>query len=252
MAASDMFIHLIAVDASTGVRALLDHFSHGSLLLKGCPHGWVHRPHRLDKEQLLAHSWDLFLLTREASLPVSTHRLLAAHLSVKVFLPKAQCEQLRSQAGSPPTASANTPPLPQDWVSAGIPLAAIVDTKHSALEPGEWRLDSSMATFLATAFPATIANAPVSLLNRFKYRGSSAIHDDYMEDFKQHFGDAAGATVQCMGPVAGELVYHMKAAAVLLHSLRRTEGKYGAMLTWYNTTASGTMPTCCRQTRTRG
>ena len=64
-----------------------------------------------------------------------------------------------------------------------------------------------MAEFLFNALPAKLADEPVSLLNLFKYKGSSAIHDDYMQDFKKGFGSSAGATVRFMGPVSGPLRY---------------------------------------------
>lgn len=59
-----------------------------------------------------------------------------------------------------------------------------------------------MANSLSTALPEQVRQKPVSLLNLFAYRNNdSAIHEQYMQDFKRSFGDSAGAHVKFMGPV---------------------------------------------------
>lgn len=63
-----------------------------------------------------------------------------------------------------------------------------------------------MAHFLSTTLPEPVRQKPVSLFNLFSYKNNdSAIHEQYMRDFKRSFGDSAGAHVKFMGPV-GPLV----------------------------------------------
>jgi hypothetical protein len=52
-----------------------------------------------------------------------------------------------------------------------------------------------------------VADKPVSLFNLFAYKNGRETHDAYMEGFKQQFGDAAGASVQFMGPLRQTLEY---------------------------------------------
>lgn len=175
-------------------------------LIRGIPHGWIHQPHFLNKHQLLAHPWDLFLVTKAPKLPNTALEFAEAHLTIPFSLPKDKIEQLRSASTSRPEASDKTPPLPQEWQDGGIPRSAITTIKNRPLGPGELHLDPAMAHFLSKALPSELANEPVSLFNLFKYKGSSAVHDEYMEDFKKGFGSSAGATVRFMGSIDGPLI----------------------------------------------
>lgn len=176
-------------------------------VVRGKPHGWVHRPHFLDKDRLTAHAWDLFLVIKEPWLPNEALKHIKDHLIIPFWLPKDRFEQLQSTSASRPQASDKTPALPEEWQKGGIPKSAVATAKNGPLEPGELHLDPSMTDFLTNALSAELANEPVSLFNLFKYKGSSAVHDDYMEDFKKGFGNSAGATVRFMGPVGGPLRY---------------------------------------------
>lgn len=176
-------------------------------MVKGKPHGWVHQPHSLDKDKLTAHAWDIFLVTKEPWLPNEALKCIKDHLLIPFSLPQDQFEQLQSTSASRPKASDKTPPLPEKWQGGGIPKSAVTTAKDGSLNPGELHLDPLMSEFLFKALPADLANEPVSLFNLFKYKGSRAVHDDYMQDFKKGFGNSAGATVRFMGPVGGPLRY---------------------------------------------
>ncbi|KAH0292099.1 hypothetical protein M436DRAFT_84442 [Aureobasidium namibiae CBS 147.97] len=206
MVTQRLYIYLIALNSSSNARDVLKSLPEHPII-KGRPHGWVHRPHLLDKNELLAHVWDLFLVTKKSKLPNEALKRIKHHLTIPFALPKDQFEQLLSTFESRPKASDRTPPLPEEWQKEGIPKSAITAAKDGPLEPGELHLDPSMAEFLSDALRAKLANEPVSLFNLFKYKGSSAIHDDYMEDFKKGFGSSAGATVRFMGPVTGPSRY---------------------------------------------
>jgi hypothetical protein len=206
MAIQQLHIHLIALNSSSNVQDVIRSVPEIAII-KGKPHGWVHRPHILSKDKILAHTWDVFLVTKEPKLPHEALRHVKDILTIPFSLPQDQFGQLQSTSTSRPRASDRTPPLPQEWQKRGIPESAITTAKTGSLEPGELHLDPSMAEFLSTTLPAELANEPVSLFNLFKYKGSSAIHDGYMEDFKKGFGSSAGATVRFMGPVGGPLKY---------------------------------------------
>lgn len=206
MAFQQLHIHLIALNSSSNVHDVMRTVSEIAIV-KGKPHGWVHQPHFLNKDKLLAHAWNLFLVTKEPKLPDEALRHVEYLLTIPFSLPQDQFGQLQSTSTSRPRASDKTPLLPQAWQKGGIPESAITTAKSGSLGPGELHLDPSMAEFLSTTLSAELANKPVSLFNLFKYKGSSAIHDDYMEDFKKGFGSSAGATVRFMGPVGGPLKY---------------------------------------------
>ena len=213
MTPTDCTIHLLTLKSGFNQDDLLEQldnpsFGSPSHILKGRSHGWVHRPHRASqKEQLLAHNWDFFLLTRQDELPGSVVEIAAAHLSVDVSMPTSQYNNLESTGHSAPQPIPETPPLPQEWPKeGGIPEVKVTQSETSALQPGELRLDRAMAEFLTTALPAEVFNAPVSLLNLFKYPGNdSSIHNAYMEGFKNSFGNTAGARVKFMGPVRSSI-----------------------------------------------
>jgi len=206
MATQQLHVHLLTFNSGSNAQNVLQSLPYHPII-KGKPHGWVHRPHLLDKNKLLAHVWTLFLVTKESNLPNEALKHIQDHLTIPFSLPTDQFEQLLSTSKPRPKASEKTPPLPQEWQKGGIPKSAITAAKDGLLESGELHLDPFMAEFLSNALPAELANEPVSLFNLFKYKGSSAIHDDYMEDFKKGFGNSAGATVRFMGPVTGSLRY---------------------------------------------
>ena len=195
-----------------------------SYLLKGKAHGWVHQPHRSgERNRLLAREWQYFLLTRQQELPGPLGEIVGPHMSVDVSIPKAQHDNIVKNRRSEPVPE--TPPLPDEWPGdGGIPGALISDDDGSSLKVGELRLDRTMADFLTTALPDGVQNAPVSLMNFFKYPGDdSSVHDAYMEGFKNNFGNAAGATVKYMGPVRSSLRYSNDES-----SNESTEGERGA------------------------
>ncbi|KAK6001969.1 hypothetical protein QM012_002459 [Aureobasidium pullulans] len=205
MAHDQLHIHLVSIKQGKTAQDVMQSITE-TPLIRGKPHGWIHQPHFLNKDQLLDHAWDLFLVTREPELPSTALELIETSLRIPFSIPLEQFEQLRSTLMSKPKASGKTPPLPQEWHSGGIPESAITTAKNGSLGPGELHLDTSMADFLSNALPPELSNEPVSLFNLFKYKGSSAIHDDYMEDFKNGFGSSAGATIRFMGPVNGSLI----------------------------------------------
>ncbi|KAK4610275.1 hypothetical protein CLAFUW4_14050 [Fulvia fulva] len=205
-------IHLISLVKGIPPEKVINQLlaDHAPVLLKGIPHGWVHQPHDLNKSELLSQEWDLFMMLpgnlqlsfREDSVP--------AHVSINVSLGESQFEKLLGQASQRPTPSSNTPPLPVEWPGTGsITQDAIVETQPGALKPGELHLDSSMAKFLSSALPTSVANAPVSFFNLFKYSNNDrSAHDSYMDGFKQSFGSTAGASVKFMGPVASDMKHN--------------------------------------------
>ncbi|CAD0095928.1 unnamed protein product [Aureobasidium vineae] len=202
MASQQLHIHLITLQKGSTAQDVLRTITDG-LIIKGKPHGWVHQPHSLDRHRLLAHAWHLFFVTKESKLQNGALEHVRAHITIPFSLPKDQFEQLQSTSTSRPRASDKTPPLPQEWQGGDIPKSAITSAREGSLRPGELHLDPLMTEFLFNALPVELSNEPVSLFNLFKYKGSSAVHDDYMEDFKKGFGSSAGATVRFMAPVSG-------------------------------------------------
>lgn len=205
MAAEQLHVHLLSLKqgktAQDVVQSMIE-----TPIIRGIPHGWIHKPHFLDKDRLLSHAWNLFLVTTEPELPNAALNLIGAYLRIPFSVPRDQFAQLQSTLTSRPEASSKTPPLPQDWQGGGVPRSAITTAKDGPLGPGELHLDPAMADFLSNALPSELANEPVSLFNLFKYKDGSAVHDEYMEDFKKGFGSSAGATVRFMGPVSGPLI----------------------------------------------
>ncbi|KAK5160690.1 hypothetical protein LTS14_001703 [Recurvomyces mirabilis] len=179
---STVTIHLSTLKSGTSVQQLdLD-----EVLAKGVPHGWVHPPVDLDRDMLTKHDWDLFLLTDNEQLPAPIQAYVETKVSFQIDLASEQYDALQAKKDLIPKPSDRTPPLAQEFREGRIPNSAVVDDRN----------DSGPA-----ALPTPIANKPVSLFNLFKYKDSRAVHDAYMEGFKQKFGDAAGASVQFMGPV---------------------------------------------------
>lgn len=192
-------------NTSRHVSASLTH-----ALITGVPHGWVHPPLERERDVLAGHPWDLFVAlpcsgaeSLDEGLPAAVRQLCDDVFCVTVRLPATQYEALRTKQGSAPRPSDRTPPLPQEWQQDRIPRSAVVEDRPG-IGPGTLRLDRTKALFLSSALPEKVADKPVSLFNLFKYKhGDRRTHDDYMEGFKKKFGDAAGATVQFMGPVTG-------------------------------------------------
>lgn len=206
MAADQLHIHLVSLKQGKTTQDVMRSIIE-TPMIRGKPHGWIHQPHSLNRDQFLQYDWNLFLVTREPKLPNAALEHIEFYLRIPFFIPKGQFEQLQSTLTCQPKASDKTPPLPQEWQGGGIPASAITTAKNGPLGCGELRLDPSMADFLSNALPSELANKPISLFNLFKYKGSSAVHDDYMEDFKKGFGNSAGATVRFMGPVDGALIF---------------------------------------------
>lgn len=208
---TDCTIHLLCLRSDASLKTFISHVaSDTSVLIKGRPHGWVHKPHSSKSSQLTAHEWDLLLLTTPTDQKFSSaaNGLISAHISVAVSVPEAQYAQLKSRIGSKPKPSPETPKLPAEWSSSAIPSDTIVETLSTPLGPGELRLDASMAKFLSNAIPQQVIDAPACFFNFFKYlNGDRSVHDAYMQGFKDNFGSAAGASVLFMGPVEQKLAY---------------------------------------------
>jgi hypothetical protein len=202
----DININLLALKPGGRATDLQDHLK--DALVTGIPHGWVHKPHDYDREQLLAHDWDLMVVSQSDSLCRSVDGYVDASINIKAQIPQEQYESLMARKGKEPKPSTATPALPSDWQVEKIPRACIIEDKADALGSGELRLDKSMASFLSAALPSTVADKPVSLFNLFAYKNRDAtVHNAYMGGFKQSFGDAAGAAVQFMGPLQHTLEY---------------------------------------------
>lgn len=179
-------------------------------MIKAAAHGWVHRPHiQQHREKLLAHRWDVFLLTEQHALPGGISNIVSAHLAIEVLIPQEQYRQLVSQVNTVPKPNLETPALPAEWPkSGGIPRSMISQPTTIPLKQGELRLDSDMADFLTNSLPQEVRNAPVGLFNLFMYpKGDSSVHEHYMQGFKRDFGDAAGVAMKFMGPVKPEVAY---------------------------------------------
>lgn len=205
----DCTIHLLSLKASLSANQVVSQLKANAdhnILIAGVPHGWVHKPHKLDVDKLLSHEWHLFLLT-SASLGSIQHvdSSVEAHVRINVSVPEEQWKHLATK--STPDQQHTTPQLPAEWIdqstgNLSIPNKRINDQPTSTPAPGVLALDPPMAAFLSTALPKKAAQKPVSLFNLFKYRDNdSRIHEQYMQDFKRSFGDSAGAHIKFMGPV---------------------------------------------------
>ena len=219
----DCTVHLLSLTSDVTVVGILDAISQNdttrnSILVKGRAHGWVHLLYKDNVKELRAHEWHLFLLARYSLQPeLGSSDAIAAVISIAVSIPAAQYEDLLVNRHTFPRPMEATPPLPNEWTQnrGSIPKAAILRAnKSSPLRPGELRMYPAMADFLSKALPDEVKDKPVSLFNLFKYaKGDRSVHDHYMEDFKDKFGDAAGATVKFMGPVRSEVAYKASGSA---------------------------------------
>ena len=200
-------IHLLSLNPHVAANAVVSQLrsnANQKILIAGIPHGWVHKPHKLNANELLAHEWHLFVLTAAPSEPFELGSDVKAHITINVAVPEAQWTQIVQPATD---TSPSTPQLPQEWVEQAtgdlyIPKDHVSGQTTANPAAGVLKLDTPMADFLSTALPKTVRQKPVSLFNLFRYKdGNSAIHKQYMQDFKRSFGDSAGAYVKFMGPV---------------------------------------------------
>jgi hypothetical protein len=200
-------VHLLAFNPEATHSAFLDKVDKDSILIKGRAHGWVHRPHRASvQEGLLGREWDLLLVSKAGGMLKIPGEYVAEKFSIQIQIPGNQFDDLLAQVKSsePPGPDPQTLALPGEWTEGGIPESAISisDSKGKDLEVGELRLDEPMADFLRSALPEEVRDKPCVLFNLFKYKNNDrSVHDGYMEDFKQGFGDSAGARVKFMGPI---------------------------------------------------
>lgn len=207
----DCVIHLLALTpgiAPGQVVLQLRADTDQKILTTGVPHGWVHKPHKLNIDKLLSHEWHLFVLTTASSEPLQPEAGVEAHIEINVAIPEEQWNQLLDPTPKEPH---NIPQLPPEWLeqSTGdlhIPKEHIKAQTTPNPAAGTLKLDAPIADFLSTALPRHVQQKPISLFNLFKYKNNdSAIHEQYMQDFKRSFGDSAGAYVKFMGLV-GPLV----------------------------------------------
>lgn len=208
---ADCTIHLLSLKPSIApdkVVSKLKANADQKILITGIPHGWVHRPHELSINELLSHEWHLFVLTNASSEPLQLGSEVEAHVKINVSIPEEQWNQLANPISKAPQ---DIPQLPSEWAeqSTGdlhIPKQHIEPQMTPEPLPGTLKLDPLMAHLLSNALPKQVRQNPVSLFNLFSYKNNdSAIHEQYMRDFKRSFGDSAGAYVKFMGPV-GPLV----------------------------------------------
>lgn len=205
---ANCIIHLLALEHGCSPKTVMTSISDpSSIVIKGVAHGWVHQPH-LSRENLLGHTWDLFVLA-DKKLDFSEASGVKTCMTIGVSIPTGQYNAIQASIGKPPQPATTTPPLPNVWTGrssaskCAIPQDQILPSK-STLGVGELRLDPTLSSFLSTALPGPVRDAPVSLFNLFRYKGGDrTVHDSYMEGFKQNFGDSAGAQVKFMGPYGG-------------------------------------------------
>ena len=203
----DCTVHLFSLSFAVPLNEVVSHLranANQKILITGVPHGWVHKPHKLNTKELLSHEWHLFVLTTASPEPLQLDPVVEAHIQTNVAIPKEQLNQLLKPTSNNPN---NIPRLPPEWASHSTKDLQI-PKQHSTAQttpnppPGTLKLDPSMADFLSTTLPKPVRQSPVSLFNLFKYTNNDpAIHKQYMQDFKRSFGDSAGAHVKFMGPV---------------------------------------------------
>lgn len=179
------------------------------ILITGVPHGWIHKPHANDVNLLMGSDWHLFVLTIASHDHPHFDQSVRTHVTITVAVPEEQYKQLlQSTSNSSPIIA---PKLPSEWVGEAngflrIAPEHICSGAEANPAAGTLQLNKPMAGFLSTALPDNVNQKPVSLFNLFKYRdGDSSIHEQYMQDFKDSFGDSAGAFVKFMGPVKSQL-----------------------------------------------
>jgi hypothetical protein len=207
MATNDCTIYLLSLESditASKAASQIKPNENQKILITGRPHGWVHKPLKLNVDELLAHEWHLFVLTTASSEPLQFDAGVKARIKINVAVPEEQWKQLVNPDSNKPHI---TPQLPSEWIEQSTAELHIPKERvnvQTATHPaaGTLKLDASMAEFLSTALPKAVRQKPVSLFNLFKYKDDdSAIHEQYMQDFKKSFGDSAGAYVKFMGPV---------------------------------------------------
>lgn len=236
---ADCTIHLLSLKPSIAPDEVVSKLRANAtqkILITGMPHGWVHKPHKLSIKELLSHEWHLFVLTTASSEPLQTDPGVETHVKINVTIPEEQWNQLVN-----PTSKVlhDIPQLPPEWAEQStrdlhIPKEHIAAQTTPNPPPGTLKLDPPMADFLSTALPKQVRQSPVSLFNLFAYKNNdSAVHEQYMRDFKRSFGDSAGAYVKFMGPV-GPLVDGVVDSQVQRHGGDGVEGWQEANLTHYD------------------
>lgn len=203
----DCTVHLFSLAAGTAPDQVVSRLrvnANQKILIAGIPHGWVHKPHKLDVNELLSHDWHVFVLTTTSPGPLQPDPGVEAHIMINVAIPKEQWIQLVNPTSNEPH---SIPQLPPEWLERST-KALHIPNEHNTPQtkpnppPGTLILDPQMSYFLSTALPHPVQQKPVSLFNLFKYKDNdSTIHEQYMQDFKRSFGDSAGAYVKFMGPV---------------------------------------------------
>lgn len=204
-------VHLLSLQPGHARSEITSRFARtdgqdgSEVLIAGVPHGWTHKPHKHNVDLLLGHEWHLFILTNSTSEAPQLDEGIVAHIAVDIMVPEEQWKQLISDKSTTPAASHSH--LPAEWTEARtgelqIPTHHRADLSTERPDAGTLKLDEPMAKFLSEALPREVRQQPVSLFNLFKYRdGDSSVHDQYMRDFAENFGDSAGARVKFMGPV---------------------------------------------------
>lgn len=204
-------IHLLSLTPGISLDQVVSRLranTNSRVLITGIPHGWVHKPHKLNVNELLSHEWHFFVLTTAPSKPLQLDSGIEAYIKINVAIPEEQWNQILNSTSKK---SHNVPQLPPEWLEQStrdlqIPKKHITSQTTPNPPPGTLILDTFMAQFLSTALPQPVRQKPVSLFNLFRYRNNdSAIHELYMQDFKRSFGNSVGAYVKFMGPV-GPLV----------------------------------------------
>lgn len=173
--------------------------------------GYTSRTTTMWMDLLLGHEWHLFILTNSVSEAPQLDESIVAHIAVDVAVPEERWKQLVQDKSTTPAAWHSAPQFPPDWTKARtgelqVPTQHRAEQSVGRPDAGTLEMDEPMAKFLSEALPREVHQQPVSLFNLFKYRdGDSSVHDQYLRDFAQSFGDSAGARVKFMGPVRSSI-----------------------------------------------
>ncbi|KAJ0414472.1 hypothetical protein BJY00DRAFT_24531 [Aspergillus carlsbadensis] len=212
--------YLLALAPGTPPRDFISNLRHKAapspeILATGIPHGWVHRPLHQDASRLTSNNWDLFIVTASSprSLIASINGTVTAYITADFTMLQRQYERLASERNCKSSTKPSRPPvqLPTEWSDPDtnalhIPRERVVEAYNGPEQAGILRLQPAMVEFLSNTLPRNVRDRPVNLFNLFMYTGGdSAIHDKYMRDFEEGFGDSAGAYVRFMGPLLSQL-----------------------------------------------
>ena len=68
-------VHLISLEPDATPNQVTSQLkaANQSVFLSGVPHGWIHKPHTNNVDQLLGSEWLLFVLTQAQCLPLRLH-----------------------------------------------------------------------------------------------------------------------------------------------------------------------------------